>query len=332
MLQSSSFPFSRLIGYARVSTEEQETRSQVESLKAAGCHLIYEEYASGASRDRPELSRLLTAVQRGDVLIVGRLDRLARSVRHLLKVIEYLETRGAHFRSLSDPIDTSTAQGIFTLQILGAVAQLERALISERTKAGMKAALRLRAGRDDRRASQGQQRGHPDARTDFLRAQREHDEASKVRGGHGEEEGRRRSQVDGHKSTGSARTHRRTCVERGAGARAVRRGLVAVWIKPPAVEHLRADRRVGGRAQDARRRAGGPRRPLGRAAVRDVPARAEVSVWRAPIRLREGALQRARHCARGLGGGTQIGAGERFILMIGMVARRPAEMLKSLTS
>ena len=74
MLRTSSFSSSRLIGYARVSTEEQETRSQVESLKAAGCHPIYEEYASGASRDRPELSRLLAAVQRGDVLIVVRLD------------------------------------------------------------------------------------------------------------------------------------------------------------------------------------------------------------------------------------------------------------------
>ena len=76
----------------------------------------------------------------GDVLVVVRLDRLARSVSHLLQVIETLEERGAHFRSLRDPIDTSTPQGMFSLQVLGAVAQLERALISERTKAGIKAA------------------------------------------------------------------------------------------------------------------------------------------------------------------------------------------------
>jgi DNA invertase Pin-like site-specific DNA recombinase len=79
-------------------------------------------------------------IRAGDVLVVVRLDRLARSVSHLLEVIERLEAKGAHFRSLCDPIDTSTPQGLFTLQVLGAVAQLERALISERTKAGIKAA------------------------------------------------------------------------------------------------------------------------------------------------------------------------------------------------
>ena len=86
------------------------------------------------------LAKLIREIKRGEVLVVVRLDRLARSVSHLLQVIETLEERGAHFRSLSDPIDTSTPQGMFSLQVLGAVAQLERALISERTKAGIKAA------------------------------------------------------------------------------------------------------------------------------------------------------------------------------------------------
>jgi len=130
----------RLIGYARVSTEEQATDAQLDELRAAGCLIVHEEHGSGASRARPVLAKLIREIKRGEVLVVVRLDRLARSVSHLLQVIETLEERGAHFRSLSDPIDTSTPQGMFSLQVLGAVAQLERALISERTKAGIKAA------------------------------------------------------------------------------------------------------------------------------------------------------------------------------------------------
>ena len=130
----------RLIGYARVSTEEQATDAQVDELRAAGCQTLHQEHGSGASRARPVLARLMREISAGDVLVVVRLDRLARSVSHLLDVIERLEERGAHFRSLRDPIDTSTPQGMFSLQVLGAVAQLERALIAERTKAGIKAA------------------------------------------------------------------------------------------------------------------------------------------------------------------------------------------------
>lgn len=135
-------PAGCLIGYARVSTEEQDTDPQLDELRAAGCSLIHEEHASGADGGRPVLARLLWEIRRGDTLIVVRLDRLARSVSHLLAVIEQLEARGAHFRSLRDPIDTTTPQGIFSLQVLGAVAQLERALIAERTKAGLRAARR----------------------------------------------------------------------------------------------------------------------------------------------------------------------------------------------
>ncbi|AMY04038.1 recombinase family protein [Mesorhizobium ciceri] len=130
----------RLIGYARVSTEDQLNDAQVDELKATGCHIVHQEHGSGASRSRPVLAKLMREIAAGDVLVVVRLDRLARSVSHLLEVIEQLEARGAHFRSLRDPIDTSTPQGMFSLQVLGAVAQLERALIAERTKAGMKAA------------------------------------------------------------------------------------------------------------------------------------------------------------------------------------------------
>ena len=119
----------RLVGYARVSTEEQGTDPQLDELRAAGCETVLEEHASGADRTRPVLARLLREIRPGETLVVVRLDRLARSVSHLLAVIEQLEANGAHFRSLHDPIDTSTPQGMFSLQVLGAVAQLERALI-----------------------------------------------------------------------------------------------------------------------------------------------------------------------------------------------------------
>lgn len=129
-----------LIGYARVSTEDQATYSQLDELKAAGCTVIFEEKASGGSRARPELAKAIARVRRGDILLVVRIDRLARSLSHLLEVIERLERLGAHFKSLRDPIDTSTPQGKFALQVLGAAAELERALIRERTRAGLQAA------------------------------------------------------------------------------------------------------------------------------------------------------------------------------------------------
>lgn len=137
---ASRRPQRRLIGYARVSTDEQATEAQEIELRAAGCDQIVEEHGSGASRARPALAKLVREIAAGDTLVVVRLDRLARSVSHLLEVIEDLTAKGAHFRSLRDPIDTTTPQGMFSLQVLGAVAQLERALISERTKAGIKAA------------------------------------------------------------------------------------------------------------------------------------------------------------------------------------------------
>lgn len=130
-----------LIAYARVSTEDQTTDPQIAALKAAGAKVIFTENASGADRARPELRKAIERCGKGDVLVVVRIDRLARSLSHLLEVIETLDKKGAGFRSLSDPIDTTSPQGRFTLQILGAVAEFERALIHERTKAGIKAAV-----------------------------------------------------------------------------------------------------------------------------------------------------------------------------------------------
>lgn len=129
-----------LIGYARVSTETQDTSAQKRNLRAAGCEVVHEEQASGAKRSRPVLARLVSEMRRGDILVVVRIDRLARSLSHLLEVIETLEAKEAHFRSLGDPIDTTSPQGKFTLQILGATAEFERALIRERTMAGLASA------------------------------------------------------------------------------------------------------------------------------------------------------------------------------------------------
>jgi DNA invertase Pin-like site-specific DNA recombinase len=135
-------PTGRLIGYARVSTEDQATDAQVDALRAAGCVEIFREHVSGAKTSRPELAKALARVRRGDVLVVARLDRLARSLSHLLSVVDELDAKGAGFKSLADPIDTTTPQGRFALQVLGAVAELERALIRERTKDGLRAARR----------------------------------------------------------------------------------------------------------------------------------------------------------------------------------------------
>jgi len=126
-----------LIGYARVSTEDQTPLPQSQALKSAGCAEIHEEQGSGGNRARPVLARVLERINRGDTLVVVRIDRLARSLSHLLEMIERLEAKGAFFRSLEDPIDTASPQGKFTLQVLGAAAEFERALIRERTKAGL---------------------------------------------------------------------------------------------------------------------------------------------------------------------------------------------------
>jgi len=130
----------RLIGYARVSTDEQTPALQLDALNAAGCTAIYEDSASGASRSRPGLSRAIEDLRVGDTLVVWRLDRLGRSLRDLLDISEMLRERDVALRSLTDHIDTGTAAGRMLYAVLGAVAQFERDVLRERTVAGMRAA------------------------------------------------------------------------------------------------------------------------------------------------------------------------------------------------
>src|SRR5437762_1233004 len=129
-----------LIGYARVSTSDQETATQVAALKAAGCERIYREKASGGRWDRPELHRLLDQLRKRDVLVVWKLDRLSRSLRDVLTIMERLGEVEAGFRSLTEAIDTTTPAGRMMMQMVGAFAEFERSMLRERTKAGLDAA------------------------------------------------------------------------------------------------------------------------------------------------------------------------------------------------
>lgn len=141
----------RNIGYARVSTVEQSLDLQLAALKAVGCHeVLSDEGFSGADFNRPGLTRLLRSLRRGDTLTVWRLDRLGRSLFELLKLIRDLNERGIEFRSLSESLDTSTPAGRLLLHVLASMAEFERSLISERTRAGM-AAARARGSRIGRR-------------------------------------------------------------------------------------------------------------------------------------------------------------------------------------
>ena len=128
------------IGYARVSTDDQDTRLQIDALKRAGCEKIYEERASGSRTDRPELAKALAHGRKGDMVVVWKLDRLGRSLPHLIDTVHDLEERKVGFRSLTDNIDTTTASGRMFFHMMGALAQFERDLIRERTLAGLKAA------------------------------------------------------------------------------------------------------------------------------------------------------------------------------------------------
>jgi len=129
-----------LIGYIRVSTNDQNTDLQRIALKSADCELIFEDKISGKTRDRPGLKKALRMLRAGDTLIVWKLDRLGRSMRHLVTLTEELRERGVNFRSLTDSIDTSTPMGRFFFHIMGALAEMERELIVERTRAGLAAA------------------------------------------------------------------------------------------------------------------------------------------------------------------------------------------------
>jgi DNA invertase Pin-like site-specific DNA recombinase len=133
----------RLIGYARVSTDEQTANQQVDALRAAGCETVFvDEGVSGSTTSRPELDKCLAALQPGDTLVVWKLDRLGRSTIHLLTTVEDLKKRGVGFRSLSDGFDTNSSTGQMIFTVLSAMAQFERDLIRERTSAALQAKKR----------------------------------------------------------------------------------------------------------------------------------------------------------------------------------------------
>lgn len=143
----------KLVGYARVSTIEQNLDMQIAALKAAGCSEIFTDHGlSGADFQRPGLRRALRQIKRDDMLVVWRLDRLGRSLVDLIQTVNGLSKRGCDFRSLTECIDTSSSGGRLVFHMMAAMAEFERAIISERTKAGMEAA-RSRGSRIGRRPS-----------------------------------------------------------------------------------------------------------------------------------------------------------------------------------
>lgn len=126
------------IGYARISKgDEQSTALQLRALNDAGCKRIYEEAASGGRWDRPELHRMLDQLRDGDVIVVWKLDRLSRSLKDLLHLLDRIEAANAGFRSLTESIDTTTPAGRMMMQMVGSFAEFERAMIRERTRAGL---------------------------------------------------------------------------------------------------------------------------------------------------------------------------------------------------
>ena len=129
------------IGYCRVSTDDQNPDLQLAALKQAGCKRIFTDKASGAYVTRPELTKCLKALNAGDTLIVWKLDRLGRSLRDLIAMLDDLKARGVAFRSLTESIDTATPTGRAMWQMVGILAELEKSLIQERTKAGRAAAV-----------------------------------------------------------------------------------------------------------------------------------------------------------------------------------------------
>jgi DNA invertase Pin-like site-specific DNA recombinase len=129
-----------VIGYARVSTIEQNLEAQLEQLHAAGCKRIYKEKVSGVKQDRPELAAMLDYVREGDVVVACKLDRVARSTRHLLEIVEMLEKKGVAFRVLNINLDTSTPTGKLMLSMLAAIGQFEREMMLERQREGIRIA------------------------------------------------------------------------------------------------------------------------------------------------------------------------------------------------
>ena len=129
-----------LIGYARVSTDEQKLDLQIDALKSAGCERFFSDQVSGTSRLKPGLEEALAYLRPGDTLVVWKLDRLGRTVKGLVELVDELGSRGVQFKSLTDSIDTSTSAGKFFFHVMAAMAEMERDLIRERTIAGLTAA------------------------------------------------------------------------------------------------------------------------------------------------------------------------------------------------
>lgn len=129
-----------IIGYARVSTQDQHADLQTDALTQAGCEQIFQEKITGKLRERPELTQCLRTLRKGDTLVVWRMDRLARSLKDLVEIIEDLHQREIGFKSLNENIDTTSASGKLIFHIFGALAEFEHTLILERTKAGLAAA------------------------------------------------------------------------------------------------------------------------------------------------------------------------------------------------
>ncbi|OQA29519.1 MAG: DNA-invertase hin [Betaproteobacteria bacterium ADurb.Bin341] len=129
-----------IIGYARVSTQDQNPALQTDALAKAGCEQVFHEKATGASKDRPELAACLRTLRSGDTLVVWKLDRLARSLKDLVDIIDDLQKHGVGFRSLTEAIDTTSTGGRLVFHIFGALAEFEHSLIRERTIAGLAAA------------------------------------------------------------------------------------------------------------------------------------------------------------------------------------------------
>jgi DNA invertase Pin-like site-specific DNA recombinase len=132
-----------LIGYARVSTQDQNLELQRKALIDAGCEKIFDDKVSGSRSERPGLSQAQGMLRDGDTLVVWKLDRLGRSVKHLVDLVGELDELGVHFRSLTDSIDTSTASGRFFFHVMASLAEMERELTVERTRAGLEVARSL---------------------------------------------------------------------------------------------------------------------------------------------------------------------------------------------
>jgi DNA invertase Pin-like site-specific DNA recombinase len=132
-----------LIGYARVSTQDQNLELQIEALTKAGCKKIFEDKVSGSTAERPGLAKARDVLREGDTLVVWKLDRLGRSVKHLVNLVVELEQQGVQFKSLTDVIDTGTPSGRFFFHVMASLAQMERELTIERTRAGLAVARQL---------------------------------------------------------------------------------------------------------------------------------------------------------------------------------------------